>query len=91
MLLAGAGLLAAAYSEILPDSWMQRPSTLPVYFGIWAASSVAIGFGLTSLFGALDTDNWYGVAVIGAIAGLVAGGSLFWYALCTGHGLGWGF
>lgn len=84
VLLAGIGLLAAARSEILPDSWMQGPGTLPAYLGIWAASGAAVSLGVTSLFGTLNTDNWWGVAVIGAIAGLVAGACVFWYALCSG-------
>jgi len=90
VLLAGIGLLAAARTEILPDSWMQSPSTLPVYFGIWVASGAAISLGITSLSCALDAEHFWFAVLIGAIIGLIAGGGVFWYALCSGHGLGWG-
>ena len=85
LLFAGLGLLAAAYSEILPDCWMQGLDTLPAYAGIWIASGAAIGLGLASIFGALESDKFWGIAFVGAVGGFISGGVLFFYALFSGH------
>jgi hypothetical protein len=88
LLFFGIGLLAAARTEALPDCWIQGPGTLPMYLVIWAASGAVIGLGLTSLFGGLNGDNWYGVAVIAGIAGVIVAAFIFIYALSSGHRFG---